>query len=480
LIVKILEANPDKTNAPSDIPLEKKSGVESVSRQEKASTKQAEVGKEGKVRAGKNKRKATIDDKDEDAADSAKRANLAEGGAGVTSRTTSELLMKHTSQDVAVASSSGNTPALASNPRSNAKPAQKSPHIPHIPPVLSHTDIVPDHATISKNVPKWPADLPKAYEKPKIIKKSAAVPGTTQSDSRPQAVAKPTSTKLPNKNKAKAATANLKSNSAAKPKFQALTRTKPVQPPIPVSQNQVIPIIDLTTPIARIEYLETHFLNSLFIKLHRYRAKPITGPCYPSPLSFSKSSKLPQLSHLAFQGFHPDVYFKIDSEGFNVALRFWIARMHSYMQLGAGEAWSANAGGMGMMGSDMATWPPIMGVERVSEEIWAISTEEEDGKVRYLVIGEIGEVVVSSRGGGAEGGELVSGCKLRNDWAKYLTASIRKKLEAMVKTKDSYGFPSGVARAWSAKQGEGMLKIARRAVLASCALSRRVVLCDRV
>jgi hypothetical protein len=135
---------------------------------------------------------------------------------------------------------------------------------------------------------------------------------------------------------------------------------------------------------------------------------------------------------------------------------------------------------MGMMGSDMATWPPIMGVERVSEEIWAISTEEEDGKVRYLVIGEIGEVVVSSRGGGAEGGELVSGCKLRNDWAKYLTASIRKKLEAMVKTKDSYGFPSGVARAWSAKQGEGMLKIARRAVLASCALSRRVVLCDRV
>jgi hypothetical protein len=172
---------------------------------------------------------------------------------------------------------------------------------------------------------------------------------------------------------------------------------------------------------------------------------------------------------LAFQGLHPDVYDTKD--GFQVAIRFWIARMHSYMQLGSGEAWSGRAGGMGMLGPDLATWPPVLGVEKVTEEVWAVKTGEEIGEVRYLIMGEIGEVVASSKG--ITGDEvLVSGCVVRSDWAKYLGSRDRKSLESMVKTKESYYFPNGVAKGWAAKQSEGMVKIANRAVLASCALNR--------
>jgi hypothetical protein len=110
-------------------------------------------------------------------------------------------------------------------------------------------------------------------------------------------------------------------------------------------------------------------------------------------------------------------------------------------------------------------------VKKVTEEVWAVSTEEEIGEVRYLVMGEIGEVVASSKG--ITGDEvLVSGCVVRSDWAKYLGSRERKSLESMVKTKESYHFPNGVAKGWAAKQSEGMVKIANRAVLASCALNR--------
>lgn len=128
-----------------------------------------------------------------------------------------------------------------------------------------------------------------------------------------------------------------------------------------------------------------------------------------------------------------------------------------------------------MFGPDLATWPAILGVERVTEEVWATRTEEDSVEVRYLVMGEIGEVVASSKG--ITGDEvLVSGCVVRSDWAKYLRSEDRKNLISMVKTKESYYFPNGIAKGWAEKQSEGMVKIANRAVLASCALNRRVIL----
>jgi hypothetical protein len=160
-----------------------------------------------------------------------------------------------------------------------------------------------------------------------------------------------------------------------------------------------------------------------------------------------------------------------------VALGFWIARLHSYMQLGSGEAWSSNAREMGLLGPDLATWPPVMSVIQVTEEIWAVNTEEEGKKVKYLVIGEIGEVVASSKDAG-DGVGLIHGCRVRGDWAKHLEQepAKRKKLASMVKTKDSYAFPAGVSSAWSAGPGQAkhLAEVGYRAVMASCALNRWV------
>ena len=89
-----------------------------------------------------------------------------------------------------------------------------------------------------------------------------------------------------------------------------------------------------------------------------------------------------------------------------------------------------------MLGPDMATWPPIMKVEKVAGEVWAISTQEEEGEIKYLVIGEIGEVVASSKG--AKGDEeLIHGCIVRSDWARYLAGSTQKNFMSMVKSKES-------------------------------------------
>jgi hypothetical protein len=269
--------------------------------------------------------------------------------------------------------------------------------------------------------------------------------------------------------KTKFKTAALPIKNAIKPKFQPLVQTKPVQAAAPASRPQE-KVIDLSTLNARIKFIESHFLNTLFTYLHKYRAKSIIGPQFPCSPSFPKSKIYPQVSHLTFQGFHPDIY-NAHPDGLEVAIRFWLARMHSYMQLGSGEAWSGRAGGMGMLGPDMATWPPIIRVEIVAGEIWAVRVEEDDEEIRYLVMGEIGEVVASSKGiTGDE--ELTHGCIVRSDWARYLAGSKHKSLISLVKSKESYDFPGGIAKAWSAKQSEGMIKIANRAVLASCALNR--------
>lgn len=149
------------------------------------------------------------------------------------------------------------------------------------------------------------------------------------------------------------------------------------------------------------------------------------------------------------------------------------------MQLGSGEAWSSNAKEMGILGPDLATWPPVLSVQQVTDEIWGVTTEEEGESVKYLVIGEMGEVVGSSKtktGEDAIGEDLTYGCGVRGDWAKYLAgpAETRKKLGSMVKTKDSYGFPNGISSAWLAGAGRAqhLSRVAHRAVMASCALNR--------
>lgn len=204
-----------------------------------------------------------------------------------------------------------------------------------------------------------------------------------------------------------------------RPRFQGLLQTKTPQVALRPVDIPVLPEPKLASPTERIKFTETHFLNTLFTFLHKFRAKSIAGPEYPCPASFSQSPSSTTTTHLAFQGFHPDVYAKTDARGFMVAVRFWIARLHSYMQLGSGEAWSSNAKEMSILGPDLATWPPVMAVAQVTDEIWAVMTEEEGKEVKYLVIGEVGEVVASSKGEG-NGVGLPHGCRVRGDWKKYL------------------------------------------------------------
>jgi len=353
--------------------------------------------------------------------------------------------------------------AVSSTPASSIQPVQPAP--PPKPKPIKKTTVTssttqtssapPKPTTQAKAIPK-----PQSTSRPPIAQKPQAIP-------KPQTVKTAVNTAATSKTKSKAVALPIKH--AVKPKFRPLVQIQPVQAIIQATRPEET-IIDLSTLTARIKFTESHFLNTLFTYLHKYRAKSITGPQFPCPPSFSKSKIYPQISHLAFQGFHPDIY-NSDSDAFQAAIRFWLARMHSYMQLGSGEAWSSRAGGMGMLGPDMATWPPILKVEKVAGEVWAISTQEEEGEIKYLVIGEIGEVVASSKG--AKGDEeLIHGCIVRSDWARYLAGSTQKNFMSMVKSKESYDFPGGIAKAWSAKQSEGSIKIANRAVLASCALNR--------
>jgi len=335
------------------------------------------------------------------------------------------------------------------------EPTSTKPKAPKKTPAPDLSSTRPLAKTNLQVIPK-----PRSGPKPPLASKSH---DTAQAQTHPKAPTfwKTTTTITKPKSQARP------SIQTARPRFTGLVSAKPIDGPRPASKPIEIEI-DLSSTDLRIKFMESHFLNTLFTLLHQYRAKSITSQ-YPCPSSFTTSPKYKKTSHLAFQGFHPDVYDTKD--GFQVAVRFWIARMHSYMQLGSGEAWSGRAGGMGMLGPDMATWPAVIGVEKVTEEVWAVVTEEDSGEVRYLVMGEIGEVVASSKG--ITGDEvLISGCVVRSDWAKYLGSKDRKRLESMVKTKESYYFPNGVAKGWAAKQSEVMVKVANRAILASCALNR--------
>lgn len=137
---------------------------------------------------------------------------------------------------------------------------------------------------------------------------------------------------------------------------------------------------------------------------------------------------------------------------------------------------------MEVMGPDMAGWPPVIGCRWVVGGIWVVKTLETGGEVDFLVVGCIGEVIGHSRDGKVgpkdpkeEGAGLaeVEGCKVRSDWAAYILNRAKVGLGSLVKSKDSYSFPGGISRTWRAGVGrsEAEVRIAERAVLASCALN---------
>lgn len=87
----------------------------------------------------------------------------------------------------------------------------------------------------------------------------------------------------------------------------------------------------------RVEHIKCHFLNRLFRQLNANRRVPLVNPPYPTPIGYpSKSSAL--ILDLAFQGFHPALFADKATPAFAVAMRFWLWRLHTSLQLGSGQS----------------------------------------------------------------------------------------------------------------------------------------------
>lgn len=245
-------------------------------------------------------------------------------------------------------------------------------------------------------------------------------------------------------------------------------------------------------------------------------APPFPGS-YPTPSSG-------ELRALAFMGLHPSLYDATITtvRAFAVSLRFWIARAHTLLQLGANDVEDQARGRAGV---DMSLWPAVVACERVVEGVYVVTTRVERtagggevvDEVKYLVLAETGDVIADSRvraakasrwaaagGGGADGGGAsddaesalpVHGCSVRADWHAFITARQMQEsssssspcssiaptplppLATLIKTKDFPSFPGGISGSWSSRATSDAREVATRAVLSSCVLNRYAKQC---
>jgi hypothetical protein len=251
----------------------------------------------------------------------------------------------------------------------------------------------------------------------------------------------------------------------------------------------------------RVAHIKSHFLNRLFLRLNGTRVRPILAPPFPAAYQLVDGFD----PSVAFVGLHPDVY-SLSNDAFQVAKRFWIARAYTLFQLGSAQSWSSHAAGSGLLGPDLAQWPPVVHCEMITNDIFLVvtraspptSTSTDDHDVSYLVLGATGDILGHSRavnGNSAAAESRASsststnelqfrGCSLRPDWHAFLTAaasspSLSESIMSSVETKDHTDFPSGINKSWAARssqiaqgQGDELLRIAERAVLTSCLLNR--------
>ncbi|WWC95586.1 hypothetical protein V866_002451 [Kwoniella sp. B9012] len=273
------------------------------------------------------------------------------------------------------------------------------------------------------------------------------------------------------------------------------------QPPLPVIKET--PTTSIAAPqtlthaswptesfmssLDRLDFLRNHFLNALFVDLNAAREIPILTTPSPTLLRDSTTA-VKSYQDLAFPGFGPAMFSKnVSTEGFMVAIRFWLSRLHTLSQLGFTESWSVHGHGQGILGPDLSRWPQVLSCKKISENVWLIETgdneitSEDKSNIpnKFLTLGINGDVI-SSNLDKYKGGSI-HGCPVRHDWYKYIlsdqpsTPGITSLLDH-VKTKDPSHHPHGIARAWKerveARGSAGQLiQIAKRAVLASCALN---------
>ncbi|WVQ77699.1 hypothetical protein IAR50_007389 [Cryptococcus sp. DSM 104548] len=238
----------------------------------------------------------------------------------------------------------------------------------------------------------------------------------------------------------------------------------------------------------KVHHISSHFINHAFARLHKYRIRPITSPPYPCSTTYSVEAST--LTHnLPFQAIHPALYTSLSPfAALEVAIRFWTFRLHTHMYQGCGEAWSRMGGGLGLLGPDLSTWPAVVFCKRMTWDVWLVDTEcsrEGEGssgaakvhKERFLILEATGEVIAqasvqSERQDASE--RVIEGCRVRPDWYAWIQqGDAAPPLGDMIKTKEEEAYPGGISKAWQKEAGSNpeLLKIAKRAVLASCALN---------
>lgn len=214
--------------------------------------------------------------------------------------------------------------------------------------------------------------------------------------------------------------------------------------------------------------------------------KPKTEPTFTKPLANATIASLAQhrlpgisnSSHLAdhfsvsilrnlytssgptntFKPFLSSYIIDAPEAVYEVALRFWVARLHTVLQMGGGEAWSVAANGHGMLSPDIGSWPAISSCQQVSGDVWKVITSD---ACVYLCIGPSGDVI--HRDASVEGD-----LPIRPDWQAYLASP--SPLSALVKTKEATDFPGGIFRGFRGRREER--QIAERTILSSCVLQR--------
>lgn len=122
--------------------------------------------------------------------------------------------------------------------------------------------------------------------------------------------------------------------------------------------------LDFGTRAERIAHVRSHFLEHAFASLDRYRR---------SRRMLQSGSGDTQLS---FTGVHSDVY-DCSNDAFLVALRWWVARLHTMLHLGSGQAWSAFGGGTGLLGPDLSTWPVVVGCKELHSGLYLVTTRDQ-------------------------------------------------------------------------------------------------------
>ncbi|KAK4688685.1 hypothetical protein P7C73_g1441, partial [Tremellales sp. Uapishka_1] len=249
----------------------------------------------------------------------------------------------------------------------------------------------------------------------------------------------------------------------------AVVSLYPLSPLLPVPQFRT----DKDLLENRVAHVHSHFINRLFANLYAYRTPPVLSPPYPTPIPYDIGVDFGTAA-LAFQGLHPVLYTRKQStEGFQIALRFCLARLYTLMQMGSGEAWSVDGAGIGMLGPDLTMWPSVILCERVVDDVWVVETEgrmgtprnkmnedaippqgkgkekkwsaNEEKKLlapnasstrtqpsiqrdRYLIVASTGEVIAKSPSPHADVQPnvtpplLIHGCEVRPDWYAFITS----------------------------------------------------------